>query len=614
MRSFLLVFAVLLTTLLGNVHAADTLTIVHVNDTHSNLAPGGRRNSSVQGTLGGIARAATYIGRARAASPDLLVLHAGDMSIGDLFYQKYFGVAELRLMSALGFDAMTLGNHEFDLTPATLLSACKTAFAEGQSFAILSANTDLEAAEVAPLKQYVTASVVKNVGSMKIGIFGLTTPETNLLSQPQPAFIDTNIVEIAQQQTNSLRAAGCNVVILLSHLGNGLDGIVSQYVRGIDLIVGGHDHREIAADPASSSTPIVQAGAFFHTIGKVELEYSNGKVRLLSSSIDSLDTSIPEEPSVVAMVNEMIADIETTYGPVYTQQIATATDDIEQLATGLTEMGAHDTPLGNEICDAFRNWGKTEIAIEPGGSVAQNLYRGPLVSVDAFRAISYGFNLNNGLGYRMARFTVLGSEIMKGVEFGLADLSNDEFMSQVSGMTYSYNPANPPYGRLVDITVGGQTIDPARRYSVTANEFVVMFFGVLGITPGDIDVETDSTEFMVLAAHLLDKRSVSPVTDGRIRATNTTTAVDAEPSSASFLIARSVSGQVVIDVDCPSADNITIELYTADLRRVEPQYTVSTDDDNLHVECSTDGLGSGTYIIKLQVGECVHVGRIIVVK
>ncbi len=232
------IITLLVITMLTSMSSADTLTIIHVNDTHSNLAPGGSRDKNLQGTIGGIARAATYIGMTKQQFPNTLVLHAGDIYIGDLFFQKYYGVAELQLMAQLGFDAMTVGNHEFDLTPSTLQTALDTAFAAGIPFPLLSANLILENDSVKGLKKYIQPSVVKTVGGLKVGIFGLTTPETNLLSLPAPAVLDTNIIQIAMAQVAELKAKNCNVIILLSHLGLDLDKIVAQYVDGINLIVG----------------------------------------------------------------------------------------------------------------------------------------------------------------------------------------------------------------------------------------------------------------------------------------------------------------------------------------------------------------------------------------
>lgn len=191
MKRFFLIINLFLISLLGignSFAQVDTLTILHVNDTHSTLSPLGPRTNDMQGTQGGIARAASVIGEARMSDPNVLVLHAGDVFIGDLFFNKFFGVPEFQLMKELGFDAMTVGNHEYDLTPSTLDDALRASFNPGDGFPLLSANSVLDDPSVADLKNYISPYTIKQLGNIKVGIFGLTTPEANVLSQPAPVF------------------------------------------------------------------------------------------------------------------------------------------------------------------------------------------------------------------------------------------------------------------------------------------------------------------------------------------------------------------------------------------------------------------------------------------
>ena len=136
-----------------NFSQTDTITILHINDTHSTLAPIGPRDQSLNGTIGGIARATSVIGFERIADPDLLLLHAGDISIGDVFFNRNFHVPELQILSALGLDAMTLGNHEFDLGPEALLGSISYAFPDpADAFPILTANVDFSDPTIAALE------------------------------------------------------------------------------------------------------------------------------------------------------------------------------------------------------------------------------------------------------------------------------------------------------------------------------------------------------------------------------------------------------------------------------------------------------------------------------
>ncbi|HLE31154.1 MAG TPA: metallophosphoesterase, partial [Bacteroidota bacterium] len=192
----------------------DTVTILHLNDTHSTLAPIGPRDAQLKGSLGGIARAASIIGMTKLEEPNTLLLHAGDLFIGDMFFNQYFGVPEFQILLALGCDAMAVGNHEFDLTPATLKMALDTSFTGG-SFPLLSANTILDSAAVQGLKQYILPYVIKQAGNVKVGIFGLTTPATNVLSLPSPAVVDSDFVGIAAAYVDTLVNQNCDVIICL---------------------------------------------------------------------------------------------------------------------------------------------------------------------------------------------------------------------------------------------------------------------------------------------------------------------------------------------------------------------------------------------------------------
>jgi 5'-nucleotidase/UDP-sugar diphosphatase len=501
----------------------DTITFIHVNDTHSNLVPGGPRSAGLEGKLGGIARAATIISTLEAMDPHPILLHAGDLSIGDISYSEYFGVPEYRILSSLGCRAMTVGNHEWDLTPSTFLQSLDTAFVYGGQFPLLSANTILVDPAVQPLKEYIKAYTIENAGGIKVGIFGLTTPETNVLSNPSPAVIDTNIGALAAAMVESLTVQGCGVIILLSHLGLYYDQMVGSMIPGINAIIGGHDHYALeqaipVRDPAGDTTWIVQAGSFYLNVGALRLIRTAGKVHLLDYSLIAVDSTVAKEPTVDGMVMTLTSGIETKYGKLFTQQIATSTGFFAEVAESLMYAGHRDTPVGNLVTDAFRALTGTQIAIEAGGSTAQPIYAGPLVAADLFRVVGYGFNTYDGLGYHLVRVDMLGGALTQGIEFGLSSIElNDEYLLQASGMQYTYNPGAPAGARLGSITVGGIPIDPAATYSVTANEFALAFLDYLTIPYSNLHVyAADTTEFKALVRHVSNLGIISPLHANRI--------------------------------------------------------------------------------------------------
>lgn len=451
---------------------ADTITILSLNDTHSNLSPLAPRTANLQGTRGGIARAATIIGQTRMTEANILLLHAGDSFIGDISFNYSYGAAELALFKAIGVDAMTVGNHEFDLTPSTLQASLLYALGENR-IPLLSANTDFTY-DTTGLSANVKPFIAKDCGKSKIGIIGLTTPETNLLSSPAPVFLDTNLALITTNAIDSLKAKGCKAILLLSHLGLELDKIMAAYLPGIDLIIGGHDHYLLnvpvyVQNPIGKNIPIIQSDAFYTHIGKTKLIISETGISLLSFNNIPLDASISEEPTVKAMVDQLIVGIEGTYPNMFTQQIGYATQDFEEAPVNLQANSSHETAIGNLVTDAFRWKTGTQLAFEPGGSTAQMLYKGPIVAADVFRVVGYGFNTVNDLGFRIATFKLSGLELWKAFETSLSMLgSSDEFLPQVSGLNYSFNINNNPGEKLQQVIINGKPINFDSTYSITS--------------------------------------------------------------------------------------------------------------------------------------------------
>lgn len=458
--------------------------------------------------------------------PNVLFLHAGDISIGDVFFNRNFHVPELQILSALGLDAMMLGNHEFDLGPEALLGSISYAFPDpADAFPILTANVDFSDPTIAALENYVDAYTIKEFGDLKIGIFGLTTPATNLLSNPSPAVVSEDIVAIAATMVGTLRTVeNCDVVIFLSHLGVALDQAIVSYVPGINVIVGGHDHYKYEepitiTDPKGGTTWIVQARSNYMFAGEMKLVVDGTDVQLLNYQLIPIDANIPQEPTVQAIVDGLIADIETFYGiPFYSQPFGYASSFFEEEANDLIMLGAHDTPLGNLVADAFRSYTSTDIALQAGGSIALPLWEGTFTAGDLFRANGYGFNMTNTLGFQLATFDLTGMDILTGVTFGLSEIEmNDEFLIQVSGMEYTYDGTKPAEERLVSVKINGAPIDPTATYSVTANKMVLGILAFIGIVPSNVNILTGVTEFEALSSYVMSQNNfIQPKTLGRV--------------------------------------------------------------------------------------------------
>jgi 5'-nucleotidase len=468
----------------ANVASAQTtLTIVHVNDTHSHLDAFGPKDADLNGTRGGLLKAASIIARLRTQEPNTLLLHAGDAFHGDFFFNLYLDVPELQMLSALGLDAMAVGNHEFDLGPLPLAGALAQAPA---GFPLISANLDFgqcTPATCGDLAVRIGASLLKEVGGVKVGVFALTVP-TDPTTRPAPVKIlgaedPAILVGIAAQQVAALRGQGAQVVVLLSHLGLAYDSAIAQNVPGIDFVVEGHKHdlfpEPLAIpNPGGTQTLVVSAGEFYEHVGRLRFTVSNGAVLFDDYELLRADAGVPPSPEFAPLVEQLKAGIVAHYGEdVYATPLATAARFLAKDYDPLRPQ--RDTAMGNLVTDALRDATGTEIALTAYGLVSEGIHKGPVVGADVFRSVSYGFDPQTRLGFHLATFRIKGSELLKGIEITLSFLGvADDFFLQFSGLRYTYDSRLPAGQRVLpgSVRVNGAPLDPERLYTVTVNEGV----------------------------------------------------------------------------------------------------------------------------------------------
>jgi len=261
--------------------AADTvITILHTNDTHSQIDPLPANDANAG--KGGVARRATLVKRVRKENPNTLLVDAGDVLQGTPYFNFYKGEVEYKAMSAIGYDVGTLGNHEFDNGVEALAAALKFA-----NFDIVSANYDVRGTV---LEQRVKRYVVKTLGGIRIGLFGLGVSPVSLITPDNfkgVTYIDP--VVAAREVVKKLREEErCALVVCMSHLGYNEDNqrgdsfVVSQ-VDGIDFIASGHTHTFMkepitATQPCGAKTTIFQVGKSGIYVGRVDFTFRNGKL------------------------------------------------------------------------------------------------------------------------------------------------------------------------------------------------------------------------------------------------------------------------------------------------------------------------------------------------
>ncbi|GGP44029.1 bifunctional metallophosphatase/5'-nucleotidase [Shewanella algicola] len=282
------------------------LRIAHINDTHSSFDPTSldftaqvnSEDMSIRTSVGGYPRVATALKNARTMATDankpFLALHGGDAFQGSLYFNVLKGAGNATLLREMNLDAMTIGNHEFDLGDGPLIE-----FANKVNFPLLAANLDTSAdsqmSGVTNIKSY----TIKEYGDVKVGIFGLVLEDMKSISSPGDDLVFKGEVVTAQATVDALNEMGVDKVVMVSHIGLDRDIRIAESVNGVDVIVGGHSHTllgdftnigngmgssiasyaEMITNPnGTSKTCIVQAGEVAQAVGQADITFENGEV------------------------------------------------------------------------------------------------------------------------------------------------------------------------------------------------------------------------------------------------------------------------------------------------------------------------------------------------
>lgn len=600
-----------------------SITILHTNDSHSHLDAVGPKNCNLEGTLGGIAKAATVIGMVKQTEENVLTLHAGDFSVGDFFFNAYFGVPEIQLMKQIGFDALTVGNHEFDLGPSTLNDVLTAGFEYG-SFPVLSANLDLTG--YPPLQNFIQPYTIKTFGAVKIGIFGMTIPSP--LSNAYPVVINENVAEIAYATIAELQGQGCDVIIFLSHLGSAIDKEIAANVPGINFIISGHDHYEftqpvVVMDPENKPVYICQAGSYYQNIGKLNFTFDNGVVTFNNYELIPVDASVPAVPEIKAVVDDLKQGITAQFGNVYHSVDGFALRDMN--TKNDPDSRLKDTPMGNLITDSYRNKTHTKIGITAAGLIAEKIYRGAVTSADVFRSVSYGYDIESGLDFKLATFDIRGSELIKGLEVGLSMIGiDDDFFLQVSGMSFKFNPDNEEGERVIlqSVKIGNSHLKPNKKYSVTVSE------GLLGILTslGGVEVENIEilpvTEYAGLKDYVRKLRVLYYTPQGRIREVTSgdenELIVDSPLSEFKYELMDNYPNpfnpSTTINYELASGGFTTLKIYDILGKEVASLVNQKQDAGKYSIQWNASNLSSGVYFYQLRTNEFIQTKRLILAK
>lgn len=514
-------------TAAGGPAAGERLVILFTHDLHSYFLP--QRVAAAGGPpleRGGYAKLLTLIRQTREADRTILV-DAGDFSMGTLFHTAFMTeAAELRLMAAMGYDVITLGNHDFDFRPDGLARMLRKAQATEKKLPVIVASNVIFSADGrgdATLKEafreypVVPYAVIERRG-VRIGLFGILGKDAQIDAPFAKPVTFSDPVETSRKMVDILKnKEKADLILCLSHTGtapgkkNSEDEHLARAVPGIDVIVSGHTHTVLSAPIAIGKTLIVSAGSYGASLGRLAVDYRKGAgVTLAAYELKAVTRDIPDDPDLARRIAGYGKDVDrgylAPYGARFDQVVAESAFDMESLEYAQSNPG--ETGIGDMITDAFRyavekaegtGYEHVDITIQPLGLIRDSFLKGPITVADIFRTLSLGLGMDGRPGYPLVAYYINGKELkdLLEVETTVGNIKRDAHL-QFSGVNFSYNPHRIPFDRVTAMTVRNpqgvhEPVEPDKLYRICMNYYTAQMvnfvrdasYGLLSITPRD---------------------------------------------------------------------------------------------------------------------------------
>lgn len=460
------------------------LTILHTNDVHARLQDADKNGlscfaeQSASGSCyGGVARLATQVNEIRKQRGNVILLDAGDQFQGTLFFTYYKGSAIQHFMNALEYQAMTVGNHEFDKGPEVLAE-----FIAGAKFPVLAANLDV--GREPRLKGLIKPYCMLTVGGETIGVVGYTAEHLRELSQIGPQVVEQPIESSIAAALEVFKQHGVDKVIALSHGGFGRDKEIAGRLDGIDIIVGGHSHTLLSNTDSSAEGPypvvvkspcgnpvlIVTAAFWGKYLGKLDVTFDNkGVVKSWRGNPILLDSSVPEDPQIQVEVRRLSAPLTALQQEI----IGTGEVDLE----GGARCRFEECNLGNLITDAMLAATAekgVQISLQNGGGIRADIAKGAISRGQILQTLPFGNYL--------CTFQLQGSDLLAALENGVSRAEGrsregtGRFL-QVSGLRYRWDPGREAGSRVISVEVkqadgSYSALNPEAVYLVATNSFL----------------------------------------------------------------------------------------------------------------------------------------------
>ena len=476
--------------------APTTITFLHTNDVYEISPKGGR---------GGLAELMTLLRNERAKADHSITTFGGDLISPSVMSGLTKGTQMIELLNALGTDVAVPGNHEFDFGPE--IAATRIA---DSKFPWLGTNI-LGKDGVQAVGT--VASHMMSVGDYEIGFFGLLAPETDVLSSPGDDIKFLATMATAKTAVKELQAAGADIIVALTHLEFAEDRALARAVKGINLILGGHDHDPITF--YEGGVLIQKAGYDAHYLAAVDLvvdrvERRGKTVIQITPSWRMVSTAaITPDPEIKAIVDRHNATLDEQLNvPVGKTSV--------ELDSRRATVRTVESNIGDLIADAMRAGVGADVALTNGGGIrgdrtydaGTTLTRKDILSELPFGNVTVLMELS-------------GANLLAALENGVSEVENKAGrFPQISGMTLVYDPAAPKGSRVTEVKINGRPLDKAATYRVATNDFIASGGdGYAALKSGKVLVDASGATLMATTVmnYISALGNVAPKTEGRIK-------------------------------------------------------------------------------------------------
>lgn len=516
---------------LNAAESGSDISIIFSNDMHSHFDTETVNTDGVTTQKGGFAKLKTVADGIVSEYPNTFIFDAGDFAMGTP-YQTIFSTdaPELRLMGLIGYDATTLGNHEFDYRGPGLADMLTAAADSGDKLPlILTASIDWERTLADPALAE-NAALVKTAlenykyndnytviekGGVKIAVFGIFGKEADSYA-PESGLYFLDPTETAKKVVEAIKAdSGADLIVCLSHSGTSDDAeesedeLLSKAVPEINLIISGHSHTKLDEPIISGNTAIVSSGEYTYNLGHLILTKSGDSYAVKDYKLIPIDGSVADDAEMLLEIEKYKALVNEKYmkqfGYGFDDGLATS-DFAFTPIEDFSAVQGEDT-LGNLIADSYiyavkkaegDTYEKIAAAVLPAGVVRGSFGEGEITAADAFNVSSLGIGADGIPGYPLVSLYLTGAELKTMAE---VDISISEIMSParlyISGLTYTYNPNRLFLNRVTDVKLvtenGTEEIDDSTLYRVVGGLYSCQMlgtvesksFGLLSIIPKD---------------------------------------------------------------------------------------------------------------------------------